>query len=163
MRIAKDRVVSLQIETSDLWGNLIDRTEEPVQYLQGGYGDIFPVLEAALEGRAEKECVEVRLEPQDAYGDYDESLLRVEPLESFPEALAVGMRLGGTAFGETGDIIYTVTDIAEDKVILDGNHPLAGLALNFKCTVVEVRPATETELENGSADEPSSVILRVLP
>jgi FKBP-type peptidyl-prolyl cis-trans isomerase SlyD len=96
-------------------------------------------------------------------GNYDESLLRVEPLEHFPKALAVGMRLDGSAFGETGDVIYTVTDIAEEKVILDGNHPLAGLALKFSCTVVAVRPATQGELESGTADDASSVILRVLP
>ena len=95
MRIAKDRVVSLDVELSDIWGNLIERSTEPVQYLHGGYGDIFPAVEAALDGRSEKERVEVRLEPEDAFGDYDENLLRVEPRSSFPETLEVGMRFEG--------------------------------------------------------------------
>jgi FKBP-type peptidyl-prolyl cis-trans isomerase SlyD len=162
MRIAKDRVISLQVELSDIWGNLIDQTEEPVQYLHGGYGDIFPVVEAALEGKSEKDRVEVRLEPEDAFGDYDENLLRVEPREAFPEMLEVGMRFEG--LGDPDDeAIYTVTDIAEGKVVLDGNHPLCGMALKFVTTVVGVRPATPDEIERGSTDDSSSVILRPLP
>jgi FKBP-type peptidyl-prolyl cis-trans isomerase SlyD len=163
MHVSKNTIVSLEVELSDIWGNLIDRPEEPLQYLHGGYGDIFPAVEAALEGKAEKARVEVRLEPEDAFGDYDESLLRVEPRESFPDALEVGMRFEGLAVGGEEDEIYTVTDIAGGKVVLDGNHPLSGMALKFACTVVAVRPATADEVANGAADEPSSVIIRPVP
>lgn len=163
MRIAKNRVVSLQVELSDIWGNLIQRSDEPVQYLHGGYGDIFPAVEAALEGKSVRDRVEMRLEPEDAFGEYDSELLQVEPRESFPEPLEVGMRFEGAMGGADPDIIYTVTDIAEDKVVLDGNHPLSGMALKFACTVVHVRPATETEITNETADDPSSVIVRALP
>ena len=161
MRVAKDRVVSLQVEVSDIWGNLIDQTDEPVEYLHGGYGDIFPAVEAALEGKSENERVAVRLEPEDAFGDYDESLLRVESREAFPETLEVGMRFEG--MGDPEDhAIYTVTDIAGGKVILDGNHPLSGMALKFVTTIVAVRPATADELENGCADDASAVVFRPL-
>jgi FKBP-type peptidyl-prolyl cis-trans isomerase SlyD len=165
MQVTRNAVVSLDVELSDIWGNLIQRSEEPVQYLHGGYGNIFPVVEAQLEGKSIKDRVEVRLEPEDAFGDYDETLLRVEPRSRLPAEIEVGMRFQGDALGEDEDdeAIYTVTDIAEDKVVLDGNHPLAGMALKFACKIVAIRPATEAEIGNGSADDPESVILRILP
>ncbi|HTF15720.1 MAG TPA: peptidylprolyl isomerase [Burkholderiales bacterium] len=163
MNIAKDTVVSLEVELSDIWGKLIQRSGEPLQYLHGGYGNIFPAVEAALEGKRVKDRVGVRLEPEDAFGDYDENLLRVEPRSRFPEVLEAGMRFDGAAAGDDTDLIFTVTDIAEDKVVLDANHALAGMALEFSCTVVAVRPATDVEIRNGAADDPESVILRILP
>ena len=163
MIIAKDTIVSLDVELSDLWGNLIQRSEEPLQYLHGGYGNMFPAAEAVLEGKQVDDRIEVRLEPEDAFGDYDESLLRVEPRNRFPEVLEVGMRFEGAAVGDDANLIFTVTDMAEDKVVLDANHALAGMALKLSCTVVGVRPATDVEMRNGSADDPESVILRVLP
>ncbi len=163
MNVAKDTIVSLDVELSDIWGELIQRSEEPLQYLHGGYGNIFPAAEAALEGKGVKDRVEVRLEPGDAFGDYDENLLRVEPRGRFPETLEVGMRFEGAADSDDEDLIFTVTDIAEDKVVLDANHALAGMALKLSCTVVGVRPATEAEIQSGAADDPQSVILRILP
>ena len=163
MNIAKDTIVSLDVELSDIWGELIQRSEEPLQYLHGGYGNIFPAAEAALEGKRVKDRVEVRLEPGDAFGDYDENLLRVEPRSRFPQVLEVGMRFEGAAGSDDEDLIFTVTDIAEGKVVLDANHALAGMALKLSCTVVEVRPATEAEIQSGAADDPGSVILRILP
>ena len=162
MIITRNAVVSLDVELSDIWGNLIQKSEEPVQYLHGGYGDIFPVVEAALEGRREHDRVEVRLEPADAFGDYDEALIHLVPRDRFPDGLEVGMRVEGEAGGDDKGVLYTVTDMAEDKVVLDGNHPLAGLALKFECVVAGVRPATEMEIANRSADDPGSVIVRVL-
>jgi FKBP-type peptidyl-prolyl cis-trans isomerase SlyD len=161
--ITRNAVVSLDVELSDIWGNLIQKSGEPVQYLHGGYGDIFPVVEAALEGRQENDRIEVRLEPEEAFGDYDEALVQLVPRDSFPDGLEVGMRVEGEAGGADEGMLYTVTDMAEGKVVLDGNHPLAGLALKFECVVAGVRPATETELSNRSADDPTSVIMRVVP
>jgi FKBP-type peptidyl-prolyl cis-trans isomerase SlyD len=156
-------VVSLEVEIWDIWGNLIEKPSQPLCYLHGGYGDIFPALEAALEGKDVNSRVSVRLEPEDAYGEYDQSLLQIAPREQFPETLEVGMRFERST-GEAGEsAVYTVTDIAEDKVVLDGNHPLAGIALKFSCTVVGVRPAGAEEIANGSADDPESVIMRILP
>jgi FKBP-type peptidyl-prolyl cis-trans isomerase SlyD len=96
--IARDTIVSLDVELSDIWGKLIQRSEEPLQYLHGGYGNIFPAAEAALEGRRVKDRVEVRLEPEDAFGDYDESLLRVEP----PQPLSRGPRGRNAPRGRCG-------------------------------------------------------------
>jgi len=156
-------VVALDIRLADIWGNAIEESAEPLQYLHGGYGDIFPAVEAALEGKLEKEAVEVRLEPEEAYGEYDESLLRVEPREKFPEPLELGMRFEGTPGSADEGLIFTVTDLADGKVVLDANHPLSGIALKFSCTVVGVRPATEDEIANRSADDASSVLMRILP
>ena len=161
--IAKNTVVSLDVELSDIWGKLIQRSGEPLQYLHGGYGNIFAAAEAALEGKQVKDRVEVRLEPEDAFGDYDENLLKVEPRNRFPEVLEVGMRFEGAADGGDANLIFTVTDMADDKVVLDANHALAGMALKFSCTVVAVRPATEAEIQSSAADDPQSVILRILP
>lgn len=163
MIITKNAVVSLEVELSDIWGNLIQKSEEPVQYLHGGYGDIFPAVEAALEGRRERDRIEVRLEPEDAFGNYDEQLIHLVARDRFPDGLEIGMRVEGDAGGEDEGVLFTVTDMAEDKVVLDGNHPLAGLALKFECIVAGVRPATEMEISNRSADDPTSVIMRVLP
>ena len=115
--IAKDTIVSLDVELSDLWGNLIQRSEEPLQYLHGGYGNMFPAAEAVLEGKQVDDRIEVRLEPEDAFGDYDESLLRVEPRNRFPEVLEVGMRFEGAAVGDDANLVFTVTEMAEDKEI----------------------------------------------
>ena len=163
MNISANTVVSLDVTLSDIWGNLIEQSQEPVQYLHGGHGDIFPVVEAALEGKQEKDSIEVRLEPEDAFGDYDEELLRMQPRSDFAEGLEVGMRVEGAAASEDDGLIFTVTDIAEGQVVLDGNHPLAGIALKFSCTVVGVRQASADELANGSVDDTSSVIIRAMP
>ena len=163
MKIAANTVVSLEVELSDIWGGEIQKSDEPVQYLHGGYGDIFPAVEAALEGKQEKDRVEVRLEPEDAFGDYDEQLLKLAPRGQFPEELEIGMRVEGDAGSDDEGRIYTVTDMAEDAVVLDANHPLAGMALEFRCTVAGVRPATEGEIANRSADDPASIVMRIMP
>ena len=161
--VCKNAVVSLEVELWDIWDNLLDKPAQPLTYLHGGHGDVFPAIEAALEGKAVNDAVEVRLEPEDAFGEYDEDLLQLAPRADFPDGLEVGMRVEAEG-GDVGDsAILTVTDIAGDKVVLDGNHPYAGIALKFKCTVVDVRPASEAELANGSADDPDSVIVRALP
>ncbi|MCX7891427.1 MAG: peptidylprolyl isomerase [Burkholderiales bacterium] len=163
MNIGPGTVAALDIELQDLWGNVLQKTEEPLLYLHGGAEGLLPALEQALAGRAEGDRLEVRLEPEDAFGDYDETLLRVEPRGKFPESVAVGMQFEGIP-GEAGDeTIYTVTDVADDAVVLDGNHPLAGMALKFLIHVASVRPATADEIERGSAADAGSLLLRILP
>jgi len=153
MQIVQDTVVSLEVRLSDVHGNLIQRSAEAVQYLHGGYEGIFPAVEAALQGKTAGESVEVRLEPEDAFGDYDAELVQLAERSQFPQHLEVGMQFEEEVGSQDESIIYTVTDIADDKVAIDGNHPLAGMALSFACTVVAVRPATEEEIERGYADD----------
>lgn len=164
MRIGKDTVVALEVELSDLWGNVIERSDAPVHYLHGGYGGLLEAVEAALEGKHAGDRLTLDLEPEDAFGDYDERLLRVEPRERFPAELETGMRFEGIP-GEPAEseppIIYTVTDIAAGKVVLDGNHPYAGVAIRFRCTVREVRAATPAEIDRGAAEDPGALRMSV--
>ncbi len=149
--IAKDTVVSLAIELFDGQGALIQSTEEPVIYLHGGYGGLLAALERALEGHSAGEAVKVHLEPEHAFGEYDAERLRVEPRSRYGDGLELGMEVEDTLEG-SAPRIYTVTDLADDKVVLDGNHPLAGMALNFTCKVLAVRAASADEVERGDAD-----------
>jgi FKBP-type peptidyl-prolyl cis-trans isomerase SlyD len=156
MQVAQDTVVSLEVRLADLHGNLIQESAEAVQYLHGGYDGIFPLVEEALHGRRSGDNVEVRLEPEDAFGEYDAELVSLAERAEFPPELAVGMQFEQEGGPDDELLIYTVTDIAGDKVVLDGNHPLAGMALKFACTVVGVRSATDGEIERGYADEAST-------
>ena len=149
MRIAKDTVVELTYELTDVDGKLIERTEEPIEYLHGGYDGIFPRVEHELSGKGVGDSCRVRLEPDDAFGDYDAELLHLEPRSKFPADVAIGMRFEGRGVESGTKLVYTVTDVAEDKVVVDGNHPLAGRTLQFECTVTAVRAATDEEIAHG--------------
>jgi len=156
MQIDEDTVVSLDVQLADVHGNLIQQSAQAVQYLHGGYEGIFPLVEEALQGKAPGESVEVRLEPEDAFGEYDAELVQLAERAQFPPELAIGMQFEQEGGPENELLIYTVTDIAGDQVVLDGNHPLAGMALKFACTVVGVRAATAGEIERGYADDDSA-------
>jgi FKBP-type peptidyl-prolyl cis-trans isomerase SlyD len=148
--VAAGTVVSVAVDLYDAQGALLRGAEKPLSYLHGGYGGVLESIERALEGKREGETVRVHLEPEQAFGDYDAALLRVEALSRYGEGLEVGMEVED-AFGGEAPRVYVVTDLAEDKVVLDGNHPLAGLALNVECKVLAVRAATEDELRRGEA------------
>ena len=152
-RIEAGTVVTLTYELRASDGALLDEPGATVAYLHGGFGGIFPKVEAALEGHGPGHELALSLEPEEAFGDYDPELLRVEPREAFPEVLQEGMRFEGVPGEEaSGEFrVYTVTGIADDKVVIDGNHPLAGERVWFKCTVREVRPASDEELRHGHA------------
>ena len=149
MRIGKNTVVSLTYHLSGSEGNLIEQADQPLTYLHGGHDGIFPLVEQALEGREVGYVCEVRLAPDEAFGEYEEELVRVEPRRLFPPNLKVGMQFEGSAEESGESRVYTVTDIAEDKVVVDGNHPLAGQTVVFSCTVTEVRAASSEELAHG--------------
>jgi FKBP-type peptidyl-prolyl cis-trans isomerase SlyD len=150
MPIDRGTVVALDYELKDSDGRPLEDEGASLEYLHGGYGGIFPKVEDALEGKEVGEEVALTLEPLDAFGEYDAELLRVEPRDRFPEALEVGMRFEGVP-GEREDeaLIYTVTDITPDSVVVDGNHPLAGERLFFRAKVSAVRKATAEELQHG--------------
>lgn len=148
MRIEKNSVVSLRYKLSDAAGNIVEDPEAPMSYLHGGYGGIFPMVEEALHNMEVGYSCAVLMEPENTFGDHDGDLIRVEPRDLFPENITVGMQFEGGEENSDEMLIYTVTDVAEDKVVVDGNHPLAGITLNFECTVTEVRPATEEEISH---------------
>lgn len=155
MQIVKDTVVTLSYQVTDPDGNIIDDGKTPLVYLHGGYDGIFSRIEEALQGRNTGDKLVVKLQPEDAFGDYDAELVRIEPIELFPENIKVGMQFERAAEGEDeDDMLYTITDIAEGKVVVDGNHPLAGVALVFNMTVDDVREATREELAHGHVHGP---------
>ena len=151
MKIAKDSVVSLRYELFDSEGELLEKVEEPVSYLHGGYDGIFPLVEEALHGKNVCDQCSVTLQPDDAFGEYDHQLVEVEARSAFPEEVAVGMQFEGAPDNSEDEdfLLYTVVDVTDDEVTVDGNHPLAGKTLSFNCTVTGVRPATEEELVHG--------------
>lgn len=155
MIIGKNAVVSLVYRLFGEDGKLIERTREPVSYLHGGYGGIFPDVEARLEGCKRGDRIELVLEPAAAFGEYDAALVRSEPREQFPDEVRVGMRFEGPAgAGEHRPVVYTVTSVSAERVLLDGNHELAGRRLRFACTVAGVRAASAEELAHGHAHGP---------
>lgn len=166
MKIEKNTVVSLIYKLSDAQGNLIEESADPMVYLHGGYAGTFPKIEELLEGQEIGFEAQLQLEPQDAFGEYDAELLRIEQRDRFPEPLEVGMQFEGVPSpdddveaqeflaseeDDSDTLIYTITDLAEDRVVLDANHPFAGMALRFWIQITEVRLATAEEVENGRA------------
>lgn len=154
MKITKNTVVTVKYQLLDAQNNLLEDGIEPIVYLHGDYETVLPAIEKALDGKEKGYSTMIQVEPYDAFGDYDPELLHIEDRSKFPEPLQVGMQFEGIPEEEDDEaesIIYTVTDIAEDKVVLDGNHPLAGIALRFSLDVLEVRAATEEEIAQESA------------
>jgi FKBP-type peptidyl-prolyl cis-trans isomerase SlyD len=150
MPIDRGTVVKLDYELKNGDGELLEDEGAQLEYLHGGYGGIFPKVEEALEGKDMGDEMAITLEPVDAFGEYDAELLRVEPRDRFPEEIEVGMRFEGVP-GDHEDeaLIYTITDITPESVVVDGNHPLAGERLWFKAKVSGMRKATQDELTHG--------------
>jgi len=117
--------------------------ESEVTYLHGGYGELPAALERALEGKSSGDEIRLQLEPDQAFGEYDAELVRVEPVERYGDGIAVGVEV------EEDSRVYTVTDIAAGKVVLDGNHPLAGMALRFSVQIIAIRSARAEEIRRG--------------
>ena len=149
MQIGQDSVVSLSYELHDGEGKLIEKTKKPIAYIHGGYDGIFPLVETALQGKTVGDACEVKLQPADAFGEFDAEMIREEPRNLFPKNVSVGMQFEGAVEGSEQQAVYTVTKISDDKVTVDGNHPLAGKSLVFSCKVTGVRVATQEELHHG--------------
>lgn len=149
-KIVKNTVVTVCYEVTDTDGLVLDAGEESLMYLHGGYGDVFVPIEEALQGKSVGDTVMVKMQPDQAYGEYDAELVLIESVDILPQPLKVGMQIEGEPEGEPDEVVfYRVTDIAEGKAVLDGNHPLAGMALLFTGTVTSVRKASPAEIEAG--------------
>jgi FKBP-type peptidyl-prolyl cis-trans isomerase SlyD len=154
MQIGQDTVVTLKYRVTDPDGHVVDEGNMPLTYLHGGYHGIFLRIEEELEGKTVGDAIEVKLQPEDAFGDYDADLVTVEQRDLFPDNIEVGMQFERATDGEDDEMLYTVTNIADGKVVVDGNHPLAGMALIFACTVADVRKASAEELAHGHVHGP---------
>lgn len=154
MNITAPCVVSLTWTLTDAQNELIDELTEPVEFLVGG-DDLLPKVEEALVGQSTGFEAHLHLEPEHAFGDYRSELVCFEDRSLFPESLEQGMQFeglpeGATTTGMPPDAIYTVTEVYPSHVVLDGNHPLAGMALRLNLQVKDVREATAEEINAGS-------------
>lgn len=157
MDIRNPCVVSLTWRLEDAQGELIDELNDPMEFLVGG-DDLLPKVEEALIGQSAGFEATLHLEPEHAFGDYDSQLVFFESREIFHDTVEPGMQFEGPPPGSQtpdmpNDVIYTVTEVYDTHVVMDGNHPLAGLSLKLSLRVLDVREATEDEVEQGSVAE----------
>jgi FKBP-type peptidyl-prolyl cis-trans isomerase SlyD len=167
MLITSPCVVSLTWRLQDIQGHLIDELAEPVEFFVGGDDLLAKVEEALLDQPAGFEAA-LHLEPEHAFGDYNPELVFFEARSIFPDAVEVGMQFDGVPPGATtsnmpADAVYTVTEVYPGHVVLDGNHPLAGIALRLDLVVRDVREATAEEVEAGSVGQPVFTVMNTAP
>ena len=156
MEITQQCVVALTWTLKDPLGEELDVLDEPVEFLVGG-NDLLPRIEEALQGHGPGASLQLHLEPEDAFGDFDDQMLFLEARALFPAEIEESMTLEGSALpagcnpDAPRNALYTVAEIYPEHVVLDGNHPLAGIALRLHLTVQAVRDATEDEIGRGTA------------
>lgn len=154
MQITKNRVASFDFTVTDPQGTVLDSSDQigPFEYLHG-VGYLIPGLETEMEGKAKGDSFSVSVPPAQAYGERDESIVQVLPPDAVQGIdVQVGMQLEAGYDG--GSRIVTITKIDDNGITIDGNHPLAGLTLNFDVTIIDVRDATPEELEHGHTHMP---------
>jgi FKBP-type peptidyl-prolyl cis-trans isomerase SlyD len=154
MHIEAPCVVSLTWTLSDAQNRLIDELSSPVEFFVGG-DDLLAKVEEALAGHQVGDELNLQLEPEHAFGDYKPELVCFEDRKLFPAQLETGMTFEGLPKGAVtpdmpADAVYVVTEVYPSHVVLDGNHPLAGMALRLRLKVVDVRAATDDEVEARS-------------
>ena len=155
MDIKEQCVVALTWTLKDTLGETLDELQEPVEFLVGGQ-DLLPKIEAALQGHGVGTQLDLHLEPEDAFGDFDDQLLFLEPRHLFPKDIEEGLTIEGSALPQgcnpdaPRNALYTIAEIYPEHVVLDGNHPLAGIALRLQLKVEAVREATEAEIGRGT-------------
>ncbi|GAB1382753.1 MAG TPA: peptidylprolyl isomerase [Ottowia sp.] len=156
MEITPQCVVALTWVLKDSLGDTLDELHEPVEFLVGS-DDLLPAIGGALQGHEAGATLDLNLEPEDAFGDFDEQLVFLARREQLPPGIEEGMLLEGaslppgTVSGAPADALLTISEIYPEHVVLDANHPLAGIALRLHLKVVAVREASDQELERGSA------------
>ena len=155
MKITLQCVVGLTWTLKDTLGNVLDELEEPIEFLTGG-DDLLAAIEENLQGHAVGDKVDMQIEPEQAFGEYDETRVFLEARTLFSPDIEEGMTFDGLALpvGASSDIpsgfLYTVTEIYPEHVVLDGNHPLAGIAIRLSLTIQSVREAAPQEISAGS-------------
>jgi FKBP-type peptidyl-prolyl cis-trans isomerase SlyD len=151
MKIQKDTIATLHLKVADDKGRLIEASKEPMAVLIGGYGNTLPAVEAALEGQEAGFATTLALTPETGFGLRDESKLRTLAKKDFPPGVKVGGQLELREEDGGEFQLFNVVKIKGDTVILDGNHPLAGMGLKVSIKVVSVRAASVEEIAHGHA------------
>ncbi len=152
MIIFANTIVTIQFKLFDAGNKLLEESPEPLTYLHGGHSGIFPKIEVALNTKKVGDSISVTLEPEDAFGEYDAKMIRMEPIADLPADVTVGGQLVAEQDGH--EVVWRVTGIADGKAMLDGNHELAGQRLRFDATVMDIRPASAEEIAHGHAHGP---------
>lgn len=155
MQATANNVVSIDYTLTDSEGEILDQSEagSPLVYLHGAE-NIIPGLEAALTGKSKGDSLKVTIEPEDGYGEYDESLVAEVERDRFPGADTVQVGDEFQAQTPDGPRLVTVIEVEDDMITIDANHPLAGETLNFDVKIVDIRAATKEELEHGHVHGP---------
>ena len=155
MHIGDQKVVTLHYTLTDNEGRVIDQSEDgSFAYLHGA-SNIIPGLENALSGKSAGEEMSVAVSPEDAYGVRDESMLQQVPKNMFEDSSQIAVGTQFHAQGPNGEmLVVTVMEVQEEHVLVDGNHPLAGVELNFDVKIIDVRDASEEEVEHGHVHGP---------
>jgi FKBP-type peptidyl-prolyl cis-trans isomerase SlyD len=166
MQIQSPCVVALTWRLEDAQGELIDELAEPVEFFFGG-ADLLEKVEAALLDQSEGFEASLHLEPEQAFGEFLAELVCFEERSVFPEHIEVGMQFDGLPEGAAtpdmpAEAVYTVTEVYETHVVLDGNHPLAGLGLRLHLNVCGVREATLDEAEAATVGQPAFTVLNAV-
>lgn len=147
MLIDQDVWVTLRYRLFDSSGEAIETGQRELTYLHGGYGAVFDRIEATLTGRELGFETSVYLQPDESFGDYEPELVRLAPRDAFPADLEEGMTFEGVPGEEADGLLYIVTDFTEQSVVLDANHPLAGMSVRFDLEVTDLRDASAEEIE----------------
>jgi FKBP-type peptidyl-prolyl cis-trans isomerase SlyD len=150
MSITVNKVVTLDYTLTDDEGTVVDKSEGGNFLYLHGASNIIPGLEQALEGKAAGDELTVAVEPKDGYGERNDEMTQVVPREMFDSETEIQPGMQFHAQSPDGQmLVVTVVDVNDEKVTVDGNHPLAGVNLNFDVKVVDVRDATQEELDHG--------------
>ena len=156
MEVTSPCIVALTWTLTDSLGDTLDELQDPVEFLVGS-DDLLPTIGAALQGHEPGATLDLNLEPEDAFGDFDEQLVFLAPRAELPQGIEEGMLLDATSLPAEikaeapPEAIFTITEIYPEHVVLDANHPLAGIALRLHLKVEAVREASDEELQRGSA------------
>jgi len=150
MQIENDKVATLHYTLKDNEGNILDQSDDgSFVYLHGAF-NIIPGLEEALTGKKAGEDFNVKVSPEEAYGIRSEEHMQEVPKEMFESDAEINVGMQFYAQGPNGDdLMVTIAEIKDDVIVVDGNHPLAGMELNFDVKVIDVRDATDEEMEHG--------------
>ena len=158
MQVANNMVVTIDYTLTDNDGTVLDSSDggEPLAYLHG-QGNIIVGLEEALEGLSAGDAVDVTVLPEKAYGERRDDLIQVVPRERFVTdgEIEVGMTFHSHE-SENGGRVVRVVEVSPEQVTIDGNHPLAGVTLNFSVRIQDVREASAEELDHGHVHGPGT-------
>ncbi len=155
MQLTKHKVATINYTLTDDEDNTLDQSNDSSFTYLHGTGNIIPGLERALEGKEAGDAVSVDVSPEDAYGERNLEMIQRVPKDMFPDDIEIKIGMQFHAQSSSGDpVIVTIDSVEDDVVVVDGNHPMAGKQLHFEVELVEVRDASDEEIEHGHVHGP---------